>query len=477
MAQWDTGYAPLAVPASGDDLLIRDVSATPPSDGTLKRVTTQGLLGVIPVWPSGDPTGAADAANIAAAVTVLGSSPGIIRLMAAAPWCVSCGSVTLTHSGQYIDAPGCFINAKGSGDLFRMYDASTYTTRTVHGGGLTGYPFINGDGSASQNGWHAGDIFRLKTQALFSGFSGTGSAGAVWDNQWAIAEQMDIDCWAQNCATHFLFTQNPAVGNTFCYGSMMRSKIRLAVNQGSASNNMITLANGVYLPGSLVEVKGNASGTNAGAVTTALFLATGTSPSGSQDGTGAVSSNLADCEMQVNVELAPNGGTDWTFAPTTFKVTGSCYFGGLTGRLDFATAAGISKVSDWTSTSAVVGFFGETDGGDPAIVSQTTQAQLFQGRLCTGTYAAAVVLAGSGTISTTASYVQVAPAANVAGIILAAGAYDGQQVTVVNSSAFTVTFAIAGTSHVADGTADVIAATTARLFFWSANTGLWYRAA
>lgn len=39
MAEWDTGYSTLAVPAAVDDLLIRDVSATPPSGGTLKRVT------------------------------------------------------------------------------------------------------------------------------------------------------------------------------------------------------------------------------------------------------------------------------------------------------------------------------------------------------------------------------------------------------------------------------------------------------
>jgi hypothetical protein len=37
--EWDTGYAALTAPSMGDDLLIRDVTATPPAAGTIKRIS------------------------------------------------------------------------------------------------------------------------------------------------------------------------------------------------------------------------------------------------------------------------------------------------------------------------------------------------------------------------------------------------------------------------------------------------------
>lgn len=45
MGEWDTAYGTLATPVAGDDLLIRDLSATPPAGGTVKRVTAGTLLG------------------------------------------------------------------------------------------------------------------------------------------------------------------------------------------------------------------------------------------------------------------------------------------------------------------------------------------------------------------------------------------------------------------------------------------------
>ena len=100
------------------------------------------------------------------------------------------------------------------------------------------------------------------------------------------------------------------------------------------------------------------------------------------------------------------------------------------------------------------------------------------GHTCSGQTAAAQVLATNGTITTNGPEVQrVAPTAAVTGVILQAGTVAGQRCTVVNESAFSVTFAAAGTSGVADGTSDVIAATTARSFVWDSGTSLWYRVA
>jgi hypothetical protein len=88
----------------------------------------------------------------------------------------------------------------------------------------------------------------------------------------------------------------------------------------------------------------------------------------------------------------------------------------------------------------------------------------------------AAATAGSGTITTAGVGVaRVSPAGNITGVILQAGTLPGQKVTVINESAFSVTFAASGTSNVADGTGDVIATLTAATFTWDGGTSLWYR--
>lgn len=83
-----------------------------------------------------------------------------------------------------------------------------------------------------------------------------------------------------------------------------------------------------------------------------------------------------------------------------------------------------------------------------------------------------------GTIATAGLNVSlVTPASARTGIILQAGTYNGQEVTVINQSASnSLTMATAGSSNVADGTSDVIAALKAAVFRWiGGSTNLWYR--
>lgn len=102
---------------------------------------------------------------------------------------------------------------------------------------------------------------------------------------------------------------------------------------------------------------------------------------------------------------------------------------------------------------------------------------MFNGIVCGGQSATAPALATGGTINTAGLQVaRVAPAAAVTGIILQAGTQPGQKITVLNESAFSVTFAAAA-SNVADGASDVIAATSARQFVWDSVTNLWYKIA
>jgi hypothetical protein len=89
----------------------------------------------------------------------------------------------------------------------------------------------------------------------------------------------------------------------------------------------------------------------------------------------------------------------------------------------------------------------------------------------------AATLVTAGTITPVAGVVTlpVTMAAAVTGIIIAPGTADGQVCNIINTSAFTLTFAVAGTSNVADGAGDVIAALSYAAFLWDATTSLWYR--
>jgi hypothetical protein len=87
--------------------------------------------------------------------------------------------------------------------------------------------------------------------------------------------------------------------------------------------------------------------------------------------------------------------------------------------------------------------------------------------------ASAASLTTGGSIATAnISISRVTTSGAVTGVILASGTVSGQIVTVVNESANSITFAVSGTSHVADGTSDIIAANTARSFVWTGS--LWY---
>lgn len=100
------------------------------------------------------------------------------------------------------------------------------------------------------------------------------------------------------------------------------------------------------------------------------------------------------------------------------------------------------------------------------------------GTFALGQSLSAASVAPGGTIALVGqSMVRITAAEAVTDVILTAGSYAGQVVTVVNESANTLAFAPAATSHVADGASDVIPANAARGFVWNSGTRLWYRLA
>lgn len=89
--------------------------------------------------------------------------------------------------------------------------------------------------------------------------------------------------------------------------------------------------------------------------------------------------------------------------------------------------------------------------------------------------ATAPATANVGTIATAGLTVsRVAPLGDITGVILAAGTIPGQQIVVLNESAFTITFGALGASNVSIGNNCLIPAGTHLQFVWDSATTRWY---
>ena len=122
--------------------------------------------------------------------------------------------------------------------------------------------------------------------------------------------------------------------------------------------------------------------------------------------------------------------------------------------------------------------------GSPVQLAPADSGDVFgMGQLANGLLTlmgnASQALVASGTITTSGLAVsRVTPGATCTGVILQAGMQDGQVCIVENDHASnTVTMAAAGTSHVANGVGEVIAALTATMYVWNASAALWYKVA
>lgn len=121
----------------------------------------------------------------------------------------------------------------------------------------------------------------------------------------------------------------------------------------------------------------------------------------------------------------------------------------------------------------------DTTGGG-TITNQITNANSLGiyrnegGIFAPGDASSAIAPISNGTIPITTPLIRCAPAGNLTGLILTAGLFRGQQITIANGSSFTMTFAASG-SNVADGSTSAIPANCARQFVWDANAALWFR--
>lgn len=407
----------------------------------------------VTVSPSGDTSGVTDAKTINAAVAKLPATGGVIALAPSKTWNILCGQISINQSGVYINASGCYILAVGAGDVIRMYDSSTYNSRTIWGGGLLGWPVIDGVNTTGNSaGLHIGDIFQVKVQALFQNFTaGTTSKGCWFDNQYFQTELIISQISARSCTTGVMFDNSTGTSlSASANGSFDRLQCSIYVESNGVGDG-VTFANGGFCVEGQLSIFGNFSTST---TQYAVLKLTGSNvPNGA--------SNYSFGYLFMGVELDDAVHT----APyTIFFGAGANSIFKCSGFLDF------SQASTFKQTNAAGNMlFSGPAFGDPNLVSL----------VALGSPVFAQAITGNGQTIFTA-YLQanaISGTGGFTGLILSAGGLDGQTTTVINTTAGSLTFAAAGTSHVADGAASPIATLTARTFTWSAAASLWYRSA
>jgi hypothetical protein len=477
-------------------------------------------------------TGACDSA-ITTAVAALPASGGAV-LFLPGTYKITSG-VTITSPGVYLHAlvPGTVtINYTGSGDCIRMYSTTLTTPNGVYGGGVTGGIIIDGtSASAGACGIHAGDIFRMRWDCTVRDFQGTGSKGFWFDNQYHWAEQMYGQIFAEACTTHVQF-DNSANPNGSATGSFDRALLDINID-AKGKGNLVILANGASIHDGRVTIVGNTdygtslfyvltltgppalsfTATNASPCVftasgwywgngTPVILAGGSLPAGftagttyfvvnvnigagtfqlaatsggaainsTSTGSGTVQSisysRIVNSVLNIGVECGGTSGTQ----PGTINFANSAILSNCiqqcTGIIDFSAASAFAaNATNWTSNFLYDG---------PAYGDGNLKASPSLGR---GTYAVGAI-ANGGTINTRFNAsATVVPTGNVTGIVMSRDFTSNvRDITVINQSAFTVTFDVAATSFVADGAADIIQPLSAVRYTWNPNTSLWYRA-
>lgn len=432
-------------------LNVSDTATAPASGSGSNQRLTIGTLFPGVVWPSGDTSGAKDAAAINAAVsalpTVSGNPAGVITLMCGAPWYIECGVVSINSSGVTISAPGCYIYAVGAGDMIRMYDSSNYNAgRPLGGAGLVGMPYIDGANTTGNAcALHAGDILQLVVFAQVKNFhAGTTSKGVWLDNNYYWTEQAWGHIFTWNCTTGVMF-DNSANTSGFATGSFDRWTGDLFI-EPSGIGDGVTLNNGVFSIGGRMGIYGNVSPSSNAVVYYSLkFLGT---------------SYLQNMILDFDVELDGSGGT----TPSTIYFTASPYnyIQNCTGFIDFGAS---SPMTSAPHNSGNFQFAGPVIG-DANLLSMPYVAPSFVTTAVTGN--------GQEFFCNFTSLLYLTGGTSYTGLIIFGGGFTGQPLTVVNTGAGTFTFAAAGTSNVAQGTGVALAPGARREFTWNNTTGLWY---
>lgn len=433
------------------------------SFGSNQRMTLGQLLPGF-VWPSGDTSGVKDAAAINAAVSALPAAGGAITIMPGAYYLVP-NSVTVSVAKPvWFFAWGAKFNAVAgsAGPMVNWFDSSSMTARAYQGGGWFGGLFDLASATAGSCAFHVGDIANLGWNVEIQNVSGTGSKGFWGDNRNYWSERIYGRIAVTNCGPQGIVFDNSVGSAGTATGSYERMKLACVIDTQGAGDG-VTFQGGAFasfLDNDGLSVSGNMK---AGAAQYAALRFTG---SNSQN-----VSYFGGTGLAVNVENDGGSGT----TPTTIALGASNFISQAEGGMNFGGSA-------FTPASLAGNFaYQGTIQGDANLAGSANFAlsrYTFPSGFAIGSFNGATALSNGSNIAVSGTtYVPVSSTGAVTGLTMSAGNEDGQMIVVDNTTAFSLTFAVVGTSRVRAGTSAVIPANGSGVFFYNNAAGTWGLAA
>ena len=418
--------------------------------GTGQALTSAVLGGAAPLWPVVAPSGGDDSTGINTTIATFGGA----YLKPGSTYIVNAG-ITMGAGQFLVGPPTAKISYTGSGDCVRQFAVSTAAVGPPRYGGILGGLVIDGSGAgAGAAGVHTGDIFQLEYDCCVQNFTGAGSIGAWFDNNYTWTEQLMGVIRANNCTTHVVFDHSADVSGSST-GSFDRLLLTVLLVTRGAGNGVVWQNGAMCFDGEL-GIYGKDS---YGSVLHSVLTLTG------QD-TGGFSRYLNSI-LNIGVELL-NPGSGVQPGTIKFGTAGSNLIVGCRGIIDFAAHVAFASASGQVNSFQFEGpIFGDT--------------LLFRTQGGTFPFNAGSGLVNGGNISTVNDVITVNPSGNLTAMIMpkwVAGMGNPVRVTVINRSAVnSITMDVQATSNVAGGASVVIAPNTAITFWWDFFAALWYPAA
>lgn len=311
-----------------------------------------------------DPTGATDSASAFNNARIALPSGGGSIFVPTGTYLIN-STVGPFTTNQWIDcAPGVVFNFAGTGDCFNFTDSSTYTTRTIQSGGITGRPVINKVGSsAGARALHAGDILGLRFDVAIRNFTGATDIAVYFDNRVYWAEQMVADLWIDNCTQDVVFD---CTGATTSAGSFDRGKFTIYLSHKTFIGDCITFQNGAYIVGGSLDVFGNINSSSS-AFTHSILNINGSAPAGHPSGP-----SLLD-QIMLNINLESDEGLAHTFQTINYGSIANVITR-ASGNISFGPGNQFTQ-SNITTVTTQFGFVGPVAG------DTTLNENFFTGRV------------------------------------------------------------------------------------------------
>jgi len=295
-----------------------------------------------------DPSGAKDSTTaIQDAINALPAAVGGVVYLPAGTYQVS-GTLTCTTVPAYFLGDGAWATIlafTGTGDCVRIYDPTTYSSRTRYSGGLRGITIDGAGAGAGSAGLHVGDLLQYELGLTVQNFSQPGSIGVHLDNTYYWTEQLYGRVYTQNCASHVVFDCTGTAATSS--GSFDRCELDIYIDHWSANGDGVVFTNGANIGNGSLRIRGNFSAIPA-SVSSAVLRLTGSLPSG-HDYSGG--SGILNGLLDIGVECGSGTYTPRTImfgspANTIYSCYGALNFG-VGSYQNFSTGNNAGNIFDF----------------------------------------------------------------------------------------------------------------------------------